>query len=560
MLITNRNALADFSSKKRLWQGIPSIEVTKGGRIFLTYYSGGTKEEIGNYCILSMSDDGEHFKDIAVTYKESFRCYDPCLWIDPLGRLWFTWGIAPDHAVWTSICNDPDAETLEWSEPRLIGREVMMNKPTVLTTGEWLFPIAVWDLIAVAGGYNGVADAAGKQSTLTERLAFAYKSVDQGKSFEIIGGSNVPQRSFDEHMILELNDGRLAMYVRTKYGIGVSHSYDRGKTWTKGENSGLRGPCSRFFIRRLRSGRILLINHFNYVGRSHLTAMLSEDDGKTWPYKLLLDDRANVSYPDAKEADDGYIYITYDRERGAFLDSLDKVYSFAREILIAKITEEDIINGTLSSPKGKLKQVAQKLGKYAYEDSNPYKEIEKYSDTELHDVLLERDFENILGILFDRYNINCCNMHKIDREKLDTLINDVIDGKADKDKALLEIIKIIRAGNNDSKPVIPIVNRAKSLIESNLSDDISMAEIADMMNVSIHYLCHVFKAATGITPTDYKHSVKISKAKSLLVNSEMKIADIALECGFGSASYFSKIFAKSERITPAEYRTSLKSK
>ncbi|MBQ8408734.1 MAG: AraC family transcriptional regulator [Clostridia bacterium] len=558
MLITDKNELQKYSIEKRLWQGIPSIEVTKGGRIFLTYYSGGTKEEIGNYSILSKSDDGEHFEDIAITFKEGFRSYDPCLWIDPLGRLWFTWAIAPDHAVWASICDDPDAEELVWSEPRIIGREVMMNKPTVLTTGEWLFPIAIWDWMEIAGGYNGVVDAAGKQSTQNERLAFAYKSVDNGETFERLGGCNVPQRSFDEHMILELGDGRLVMFVRTKYGIGMSFSYDRGKTWTKGGNSGLGGPCSRFFIRRLKSGRVLLINHFNYVGRSHLTAMLSEDDCKTWPYKLLLDERTNVSYPDAKEADDGYIYVTYDRERGGFLDSLEKVYASAREVLIAKITEEDIIAGSLKSPESRLKQVVQKLGKYAYEDTNPYHEIDKFSDAELNDYLLEKDFDSILAILFDKYNINCVNMHKIDNERLDTLISDVKEGKTEKSKALLEIIRLIRSARGESDTVAPVVGRAKALIESNLSDDVTMAQIADMLNISIHYFCHVFKSTTGITPIEYKNSVKIAKAKNLLVNSDRKIADIALECGFASASYFSKVFAKNEGITPAEYRELLK--
>ena len=228
----------------------------------------------------------------------------------------------------------------------------MMNKPTVLSSGEWLFPIAVWDLVTLSGGFNGVADASGKQSDLEERLAFAYRSVNNGESFERLGGSNIPQRSFDEHMILELKDGTLAMFVRTKYGIGVSYSTDKGLSWSKGEDSGLGGPCSRFFIRRLKSGRVLLINHFGYTGRSHLTAMLSEDDGKTWKYKLLLDERANVSYPDATENGDGYIYITYDRERGGFLNSLEKAYASAREVLIAKITEEDIIAGELISEKG----------------------------------------------------------------------------------------------------------------------------------------------------------------------------------------------------------------
>ena len=404
MLITDKNELFNYSIDKRLWQGIPSIEVSKNGRIFLTYYSGGTKEEVGNFCILSKSDDGEHFEDVAITFQDGARCYDPCFWIDPLGRLWFTWAVDPDRAVWASVCDDPDARNLVWSEPKRIGREVMMNKPTVLSTGEWIFPIAVWNVLGPIV----------QQSDEKEKLAFAYKSVDNGKSFERLGGCDMPKRSFDEHMILELEDGRLAMYVRTTYGIGVSYSYDRGKTWTKGENSGFGGPCSRFFIRRLKSGRVLLINHYGYTGRSHLTAMLSEDDGKTWPYKLLLDERANVSYPDATENEDGYIYITYDRERGAFLDSLDKVYASAREVLVAKITEQDIIEGKLTSEKGYLKKIASKLGKYTFEDSNPYKEISKLSDAELADMLDKNDADKVTAFLFDHYKVNCINLHNID--------------------------------------------------------------------------------------------------------------------------------------------------
>ena len=208
------------------------------------------------------------------------------------------------------------------------------------------------------------------QSEDTHRLAFAFRSRDQGKTFEQLGGSDVAGRTFDEHMILELPDGRLAMYVRTDYGIGVSYSDDGGCTWSEGEDTGWGGPDSRFFIRRLRSGRVLLINHWNYTGRSHLTAMLSEDEGKTWPYKLLLDERQSVSYPDAVEAQDGNIYITYDRERGCFLSSMAEVYACSREILIARITEEDILAGKLVSEGSYRKRVASKLGQYA--DGDPF--------------------------------------------------------------------------------------------------------------------------------------------------------------------------------------------
>ena len=363
MLITDPKELLQYDAPHRVWQGIPGIEVTKKGRIFVTFYSGKTSETLGNYCLLLKSDDGVNYsKPIAAVYAdEDHRCYDPCLWMDPMGRLWFFWAYAPDHGAYGVYCEDPDAEVLQWSEPIPMGKDVMMNKPTVLKNGDWLLPIAVWKRVLPVEWH---------QSEDTHRLAFAFRSRDQGKTFEQLGGSDVAGRTFDEHMILELPDGRLAMYVRTDYGIGVSYSDDGGCTWSEGEDTGWGGPDSRFFIRRLRSGRVLLINHWNYTGRSHLTAMLSEDEGKTWPYKLLLDERQSVSYPDAVEAPDGNIYITYDRERGCFLSSMAEVYACSREILIARITEEDILAGKLVSEGSYRKRVASKLGQYA--DGDPF--------------------------------------------------------------------------------------------------------------------------------------------------------------------------------------------
>lgn len=362
MLITDREQLKNFTAGHRLWQGIPSIERTKAGRVFLTFYSGGVKEEIGNYSMLVVSEDGVHFSEpVAVAYQEQYRCFDPCLWIDPLGRLWFTWAEMPDHSVHAVICSQPDADQLVWGAEFVIGCDVMMNKPIVLSTGEWLFPIAVWDknVRALSEEYD---------SKQADKRPFVYRSCDHGKSFEKIGGADIPSRSYDEHMLLELKDGRLAMFVRTTYGIGVSYSADRGRTWTQGVDSGLGGPSSRFHIRRLSSGRILLINHVHFTGRNNLTALLSDDEGKTWSHQLLLDERDGVSYPDAALGDDGFIYITYDRERGAFLHSLQEVYASAREILVARITERDILSGRLVDPGSRLKCIASKLGRFSNED------------------------------------------------------------------------------------------------------------------------------------------------------------------------------------------------
>jgi len=176
----------------------------------------------------------------------------------------------------------------------------MMCKPTVLASGRWLLPASTW--------------------RATDYSARAVASDDAGRSFEVIGACQVPveDRSFDEHMIVERCDGSLWMLIRTRYGIGQSLSSDGGRTWSVCAPSPIAHTSSRFFIRRLRSGALLLVKHGRIdeaAGRSHLTAMLSDDDGVTWTGGLLLDERPAVSYPSGQEAADGTIVIAYDHSR-----------------------------------------------------------------------------------------------------------------------------------------------------------------------------------------------------------------------------------------------------
>ncbi|MCP1110531.1 sialidase family protein [Ohessyouella blattaphilus] len=358
-----------FQDTYRRWQGIPSIEVSAKGRIFVNFYAGQDAEVGGNIMVLCISDDhGESFRSCATVIEHpdpEVRIYDPNLWITPHGILWMTYTQARGFndgrsGVWLVTCDNPDADILSWSTPRRIANGIMMNKPTVSSKGEWLFPCAIW------------CDTSGSIPTErhgleNEQFSNVYASTDEGRTITLRGHADVPDRGFDEHMIVEKNDGTLWMLVRTLYGIGESFSTDGGYTWSHGQKSKIDGPCSRFHISRLKSGRLLLINHFNFKeqnsvedimnqgdvkawkGRTHLTALLSEDDGKTWPYSLLLDERDEVSYPDAKEADDGYIYVTYDRQRIT-----------EREILMARFTEDDVLSGKLHSPDNKLKVLVNK--------------------------------------------------------------------------------------------------------------------------------------------------------------------------------------------------------
>jgi hypothetical protein len=157
------------------------------------------------------------------------------------------------------------------------------------------------------------------------------------------------------------------MLIRTGGGfLWESYSKDKGITWSDAKASRIKNPGSRFFIRRLSSGNLLLVNHYKYNNRSHLTALLSTDDGATWNEGLLLDERKGVSYPDGVQDKDGLIWITYDRDRGG-----------AGEILLAKFREEDVIAGKDVSGAVTLKQTVNKLDKLGVPKSNPPKPAAK---------------------------------------------------------------------------------------------------------------------------------------------------------------------------------------
>jgi hypothetical protein len=254
--------------------------------------------------------------------------------------------------MWTA---EPDGATPAWSAPIRLANGVMMNKPIVLSTGDWAFPTAVWE-------YSPQKSATLKE----ERFSNITISADHGKTFFRRGGASIAHRAFDEHMIVELNDHRLWMLVRTQYGIGQSFSTDLGKTWSPGEDSKLGGPNSRFFIRRLASGNLLLVNHADippteavaqfingatWRKRSHLTAFLSGDDGRSWQGGLLLDAREAVSYPDGAQDTSGLIRVIYDRER----------YKEG-EILMASFREDDILAGKPVTPDCRLQQLINKTG------------------------------------------------------------------------------------------------------------------------------------------------------------------------------------------------------
>lgn len=553
MIITDEDKLKEYLPSGRVWQGIPSFERTKKGRCFSVFYTGETGEMNGNYCTLAVSDDGENWRDpVVVTYAgKSRRCYDPNVWIDPLGRLWLIWSVMPDLSVYAAICDNPDADKLVFGEERRIGTGVLLNKPTVLSSGEWLFPIAVWKE-SVISPYDA-------QKIKVPRLAFVVRTVDEGKTFTRLGGVDMPERCFDEHMIVELKDGRLAMFVRTYYGIGVSFSFDGGFTWSEGKDTGILSPNSRFFIRKLESGNYLLVTN-DSKRREKMTAFISTDECKTWKGGLLLDKRDQVSYPDGVESD-GCIYITYDCERGN-PRTLEATEKCAREILYARFTEADALAGKNVSGKCEFKKIISKLGKYEGK-KNPYDEKKYFSDDEYVDYLMTLPSADAVMKRLYSDGVTCYVIKdSAARERTDQLL-DAFE-KAEKDDEKREILyelNVIFKKNKREYAVTDesdLVEKIIAYIDEHYGEELTLDAIARHFAISRYYLCHAFKRQTGTSVIKFITSRRIYMAKKMLKDSYATITDIGFECGFSDSAYFIKTFRRAEGISPGSYRKQMR--
>jgi AraC-like DNA-binding protein len=93
-------------------------------------------------------------------------------------------------------------------------------------------------------------------------------------------------------------------------------------------------------------------------------------------------------------------------------------------------------------------------------------------------------------------------------------------------------------------------------IEQNLSENLSVAKLAERMCLSVNRFYHVFREYTGMSPTEYITARRIEKACGYLADTDMTVAEIAQACHFCTSSYFCEKFRAYMKMTPLEYRRS----
>ena len=101
-----------------------------------------------------------------------------------------------------------------------------------------------------------------------------------------------------------------------------------------------------------------------------------------------------------------------------------------------------------------------------------------------------------------------------------------------------------------------VAAKVKEYLRIHAREDISAAHLASVFHYNPDYLTHIFREEYGTTICAYTNSVRIEEAKKLLLDSDLKIGDVAAAVGFRDVKYFMKAFKRSAGVTPSEFRQS----
>lgn len=98
------------------------------------------------------------------------------------------------------------------------------------------------------------------------------------------------------------------------------------------------------------------------------------------------------------------------------------------------------------------------------------------------------------------------------------------------------------------------VKKISEYIEENYNKDISLVQVANYIGFSSFYLSKLIKESLEINYVTYVTTIRIEKAKQLLIDNQLNISEVAYEVGYSEPKYFSNVFKKMVGMTPSSYR------
>lgn len=101
------------------------------------------------------------------------------------------------------------------------------------------------------------------------------------------------------------------------------------------------------------------------------------------------------------------------------------------------------------------------------------------------------------------------------------------------------------------------LNRVLEFIAEHGTEDLPLTKLAEIAGMSTHYFSELFRQSVGVSPHQYLLQQRIDRAKTLLQETALPLAEISLMSGFQDQSHFTKVFRKLVGTTPSRYRTQI---
>lgn len=149
--------------------------------------------------------------------------------------------------------------------------------------------------------------------------------------------------------------------------------------------------------------------------------------------------------------------------------------------------------------------------------------------------------------------------------KLSTLLDDLSNCDAAKEPTILlnildlisstkDLIQIIKVSPTETLSLPEKIEKINRYITCNIYRKVSLEEVSEYLGMNRTYFCMFFKKHFNKGFAEYLNDLRIEQAVSKLTQPDKQITDIARECGFKTAPYFTRAFKKAKGITPYEFR------
>ena len=119
---------------------------------------------------------------------------------------------------------------------------------------------------------------------------------------------------------------------------------------------------------------------------------------------------------------------------------------------------------------------------------------------------------------------------------------------------LVLVMRLIRINPEDEAALSQECQKIKEYLDQNFTSPITLDSLSETVYICKHYLSHLFKEQTGVSPIKYLTSKRMEKACELLSETELPVSEVSKAVGYENPLYFSQVFKRIYGISPVKYR------